>query len=262
MVASMPRRLVDQDGAREQRRQALLLDRLARQFRGIVAKDLEAASLELIERWEATGDVPPPTRLAEALEATYKRMVTASVQTFGKRVWEQGKTLALPLEMKEEDFAAFMTRMALLYVQQEVVRARITNVSDTTRSLIVAAIERGFSDGSTTAEIAKDLRSIVPSLSRMRADVIARTETHGAANYGANEAAKRTGLPLRKEWNASHDENTRDTHSEADGQVVGMDELFEVGDGRLAYPGDPSGPAQEVINCRCALSHIVQDEEF
>jgi len=29
-----------------------------------------------------------------------------------------------------------------------------------------------------------------------------------------------------------------------------------VGGERLMYPGDPSGSAENVINCRCAVGHI------
>ncbi len=32
------------------------------------------------------------------------------------------------------------------------------------------------------------------------------------------------------------------------------DETFPNG---LLYPGDPSGPAEEVINCRCTLMHEI-----
>jgi hypothetical protein len=32
-----------------------------------------------------------------------------------------------------------------------------------------------------------------------------------------------------------------------------MDEPFIVGESELMYPSDPEGPAEEVINCRCAV---------
>jgi uncharacterized protein with gpF-like domain len=101
------------------------------------------------------------------------------------------------------------------------------------------------------------VRAQVPAFSRQRAALIARTETHGAANFGAQEAAKETGLQLRKEWVSASDERTRDSHRRADGQVVGMDEPFRIGGARLMYPGDPDGPADETINCRCAVAHQV-----
>jgi uncharacterized protein with gpF-like domain len=92
--------------------------------------------------------------------------------------------------------------------------------------------------------------------------MIARTETHGAANYGAGRAARETNLPLNREWIASGDERTRETHAEADGQIVGMDEPFTVGGASLMYPGDPAGPAEEVINCRCSVGFIVDESRL
>jgi uncharacterized protein with gpF-like domain len=45
--------------------------------------------------------------------------------------------------------------------------------------------------------------------------------------------------------------NVRQTHLIADGQVRRIDEPFVVGSARLMYPGDESGPPEEVINCHC-----------
>ena len=93
--------------------------------------------------------------------------------------------------------------------------------------------------------------------------MIARTETHGAANYGSDEAAKQTGLPLSREWISAQDERTRETHREANGTTTSMDGTFKVGDAELAFPGDPDGGAdypEEVINCRCTVAYIVDDE--
>jgi hypothetical protein len=44
----------------------------------------------------------------------------------------------------------------------------------------------------------------------------------------------------------------RDTHSDMEGQTVSFGEPFETGGGvHLLYPGDPNGPPEEIINCRC-----------
>ena len=91
----------------------------------------------------------------------------------------------------------------------------------------------------------------------MRGALIARTETHAAANAGADTAARETGLQLRKEWVSAEDERTRDSHRVADGDVADMDGAFAVGADLLKYPGDPAGSPEETINCRCAISHIV-----
>lgn len=53
-----------------------------------------------------------------------------------------------------------------------------------------------------------------------------------------------------KQWDAALDARTRSSHARVDGEIRENNEKFSNG---LLYPGDPSGSAAEVINCRCAL---------
>lgn len=254
----MARRLIDRNRQREARRQVLLLDKLAGQFRGRLERELSSAMRDMVDHWEQTHSVVMTRGFVDRLAATYQQMATAAIEAFSGRILQQSKHAGLALERKE-DFAQTMRRRALQYVQQEAVRRRIQQVTETTRRQIINAVDTGYREGSTLPEVASAIRSVIPSIARYRSDAIARTETHGAANYGSNEAAKLTGLPLRREWLAAEDERTRDTHKEADGQIVGLDEAFTVGDSLLMYPGDPSGPPEETVNCRCTLGYLVDD---
>jgi uncharacterized protein with gpF-like domain len=255
----MVRRLIDQNPRREQRRQSALLDRLTVQFRGRLTRELEAAMREMVTHWEMTGHIVLPRGFYERIETTYRQMALASVTMFGSRVFEQGKAHGLKLETKES-FAQIMTRLALGYVEQEMIRRRITAVTETTRQQIVNAVRTGYDDGLGQRGVASMILDAVPQLAAYRADAIARTETHGAANYGSQEAAKQTGVPMKKEWLSAADDRTRDTHREANGQTAGMDDTFRVGDSDLQFPGDPAGDPEEVINCRCSLGYIIDEE--
>jgi hypothetical protein len=244
----MARRLVDSNTRREVRRQGALLDRLTVQFRGRLNREIATAMREMVEHWEQTGNVTLPRDFRDRIEATYRQMAMASITMFGSRIMEQAKARGVKLETKES-FAQIMTRRALRFIQQEAIRRRITEVTETTRDQIIRGVRKGYEDGLGQRGTASYILDLVPQISSYRADMIARTETHGAANYGSQEAAKQTGLPLSREWLAAADDRTRDTHREANGQVVGMDDTFRVGDSDLAFPGDPSGPGEEVINC-------------
>lgn len=254
----MANRLLDSDPRREQRRQSILLARLSARHRAGVRRVLNNASADMLQHWIATQEVPSLPATRRAIEGAYKLMAVTSFQVFGARIFEQGKASGKALERKE-DFADFMERIALDYVASEVMRERITDATDTTRQDIVDIIANGFAEGLGVPEIARDVARTVPGLTRLRAERIARTETHSAANSGAVQAARRTGLRLRKEWAAEDGPRTRPTHREADGQIVGMDEPFLVGDSRLMFPGDPNGSAEEVIHCRCATAFITED---
>jgi uncharacterized protein with gpF-like domain len=252
------------DREREARRQVLLLDRLAAQFQGRLAKEIEAASREMVEGWKYTREVTEVRGFRERIEAAYQQMIVASAVTFGTRIWDQAKSAGHELETKRfpgaQDFATFMTLEAMRYLAREVIRERISGVVMETRANIIRAIARAYVDGLGESETANRILEVIPSISESRARIIARTETHGAANYGSLQATLATGLLMDKEWLSAADERTRDTHVEANGQVVGIDGNFEVGGAFMAYPGDPSGPAEEVIGCRCVLAYVPREQ--
>jgi hypothetical protein len=58
-----------------------------------------------------------------------------------------------------------------------------------------------------------------------------------------------------KTWLTSHGPTVRPTHEEAEEKYgdspIPVEEPFEVGGEQLMFPGDPSGSAEEVINCQC-----------
>tara|TARA_R110000868_G_scaffold391271_1_gene661212 strand:- start:1013 stop:2470 length:1458 start_codon:yes stop_codon:yes gene_type:complete len=254
----MVRRLIDGNPRREQRRQVVLLDRLEIGFQRRIKSELARAMRDMVLVYEHTGEVPPARDHVERLTAIYQAMAIATMTVFGGRVVQQGKSSGQVFETK--DFASTMARIALGYIAGELLRRRITSVAETTRQQIVNAVDRGYQDGLGQFGVAKLVREAVPSMSTFRSSLIARTETHGAANYGAFAAADETGLLLDKEWISAEDERTREDHALANGQIVGKDEPFDVGGEAMMYPGDPAGSAANVVNCRCALGWVVRDE--
>jgi hypothetical protein len=82
---------------------------------------------------------------------------------------------------------------------------------------------------------------------------IARTEGHRIqcqAGMDACYKAKDRGADVVKQWDSTLDAKTRNSHVAVDQEVRELDEKFS---NSLMFPGDPSGRASEVINCRCAL---------
>lgn len=60
--------------------------------------------------------------------------------------------------------------------------------------------------------------------------------------------------------NCTLDSRTRKSHWAADGQRVPLGSTFRVGRAQIRYPGDPRGPAEEVMNCRCRVAVLAADE--
>lgn len=117
---------------------------------------------------------------------------------------------------------------------------------------ITAEVSRSISTGKSFKETAQ----LLANQSRIgynKAIRIARTEGHRIQTTATKDcmvAAKERGADIVKQWDATLDGGTRESHVAVDGEIRELDEPFSNG---LDRPGDPSGPAAEVINCRCAL---------
>jgi hypothetical protein len=88
----------------------------------------------------------------------------------------------------------------------------------------------------------------------------ARTAMTCAQNMGSLdsiERAKELGIKVKKQWLATADDRTRPTHVLLDGETKETDEPFSNG---LMFPGDPSGSLDEVMNCRCDMLSVVDDD--
>ena len=86
----------------------------------------------------------------------------------------------------------------------------------------------------------------------------AKTMVTEAENHGRLDSYKELsdqGTVMVKEWIATSDDRVRKSHREIDGEEQDIDTPFSNG---CMYPGDPSGPPDEVWNCRCTMgSHII-----
>ena len=123
-------------------------------------------------------------------------------------------------------------------------------------------IESGRANGLTLPQIAREVSTKFTAISRGRAALIARTETHNAASFANHAyhltAEKNLGTKMLKQWVSTNDARTRSAHSIANGQSVDMNEDFIVGGVAMGYAGDSKGGARNVINCRCII--IYADE--
>lgn len=117
---------------------------------------------------------------------------------------------------------------------------------------IIAQVSRGISTGMTFQQVAKGLADYT-NIGFNNAVRIARTEGHRIQIQSGMDAcykAKDMGADVVKQWDSTLDKRTRPSHQKVDGEIKELDEKFSNG---LMFPGDPSGGASEVVNCRCAL---------
>lgn len=235
-----------------------------RRMRRPVAREIRRAMIAMAEAVENPGRefsvvAEHRAEMGRILGAEYSRLF----EVFGGRVIEMGPKAHA---VRETKFADRFQEAARAWIANMVAN-KVTPIVNTTRKQAISIIRRATQEAWDAGLGQRPLASAIMAevtrqggdLARWRADVIARTETHTAAQAAGFEAGSSLGLTLRKQWVASFDERTRDTHAAANGQTVGHSEMFSVGGYEAMYPGDASLPAEEVINCRCVSVAVVED---
>lgn len=181
----------------------------------------------------------PGQRYHAAWMARYRALITQTFSTAGSDI---AASAGVSFTLENPRF-------------QSVINARTTklanHVTQTTADQITAAAETGRSAGMSMSEIANLIdQTVFESQAPTRARTIAETEVGGAMNQAEFESATATGVIQSKAWLSQRDGDVRDSHQACDQQSwIPMEEAFSNG---LMFPGDPTGPAEEVIKCRCA----------
>ncbi len=193
--------------------------------------------------------------LADDLLAVYVPVYTRISKAFGDRILHAFKSHA-DFETKADDF--FRDSMVLWI--RATAAERVAMVSKTTKRMIRKAIDDGFAAEMTGPQVAKLIVEKTGGIIvRNRAVVISRTETHLASQHASVQAAKSTGLPLRKKWISAQDERTRETHNQADRRYseapIDLNAPFTVGSDSMQAPGLGSDPAEN-ISCRCVVAYV------
>ena len=135
---------------------------------------------------------------------------------------------------------------------------KVVDVNLATITELQEQFKQSTDAGESLSQIQTRVRGVFKQAGNVRALRIARTETATSVNQGRKTSMVENGTD-RKGWLDSGDMATRESHLKAGSdygskdKALGLDDAFIVGGYPLDHPSDPSGPAQEVINCRCTL---------
>ena len=124
---------------------------------------------------------------------------------------------------------------------------------------LLQAIESGESIGKMSERLMR-----VTDMNKSASIRNARTMTTAFENLGRLDGMKKmqdNGTTLQKEWLATLDDKTRDSHAELNGQKADINEPFHSSLGDIMYPGDPSAEPSNFYNCRCTLIYDIQKFE-
>jgi hypothetical protein len=123
---------------------------------------------------------------------------------------------------------------------------------------------RGIALARFRREIAKSLdKTATPTDDGF--DVSVDRVTKWLSTYTVNNAtvagALRRGVKFKR-WVDMNDSHVRELHSVTDGQIVPIGGTFDVGGYELAYPGQPIGPPEIWVSCRCVAQPAARDGEI
>ncbi len=120
-----------------------------------------------------------------------------------------------------------------------------------------ALIEKATAEDLTIAALQDTVRQVM-DVELARALTIARTEAIPAFNFGSLAGYEASGVVEKMEWLDAGDSEVRESHRNVEPVVLG--ERFNVGGSLLRYPGDPEGPPDEIISCRCTVAPLLVEE--
>ena len=163
----------------------------------------------------------------------------------------QGVPLAFPIDQRQVTKAVQLDSKIKhgLYANMGL------NVNELKKN-ISSEITRGIATGESYQNIAGRLKRHIQGDYNKSLRIV-RTEGHRIQNQSALDAmtkAVELGAEVMKQWDATLDEHTRDTHAELDGMIVGVDEPFIIPStgAEAMYAGGFGDPAED-CNCRCCI---------
>ena len=133
------------------------------------------------------------------------------------------------------------------------------HVNEETARLLVQELLEGERLGEGIPDLQRRIEKVFEFSNVVRSERIARTEIQAAANRGTLEAYHQSGVVDKKMWITAIDGRERESHAEANRQVVALEEPFIVGASMMQVPGDTSAPPNETINCRCTVVPVLTE---
>ena len=120
----------------------------------------------------------------------------------------------------------------------------VKNMTDDVAENLRGVFQRGFMDGKSPEQMKKDITKVF-DVGKNRVEMIARTESNRAANWGRLQGYKDGGVKGTKVYVAKIDRRTSPLCKRLNGQEVALDEEFKDPNGEWSGQSPPAH-----VNCR------------
>lgn len=210
---------------------------------------INAARDKVMAPFRSWGGMPDPTGVFLAQDQWNTDTILTTIGQIAMGAWSEATDVPP------------VSRHAFVMAQLATTQNFLVRIPDEVYNLVFAEITDGVNRGESVPAIAARVDAVLETTGserwRNRARVIAVTETTRALGAGTTaaglEQSRVTGRLLQKRWRTEHDDRVRPAHRAVDGVTLPLYQPFMVGGYPLMFPGDPMGPADEVVNCRCDL---------
>jgi Phage Mu protein F like protein len=227
--------------------EATLLNVVSRSLRRWLGKARDA----VMRPWRENRMQPDPSGVYQ-VQAAWNSEVDTIMTTIGR--------ISMDAWSQATDVPA-VSRHAFVMSQLAQTENLLVRLPDEVYNLIFAEITEAVNGGENLEQIAERVDQVLSWSGSERwpgrAKTIAVTETtraYGAGTLAAGmEQSRVTGRILQKRWDSTRDNKVRPGHREVDGDTLDLWMPFYVQGFPLQFPGDPMGPPEAVINCRCDL---------
>ena len=276
MIALLKRLYGFRQGRVSARKYAREQQRLINRLTGLAARSLSRDINREVRRVGTliqANNEPTPLQIQVSLNESLGATLTKHYQRCFKTVYDGNRDKYEQIIQKQVDVGAGFDFSRNKDLDEEIAafvlyrrQSLITNVADNVAQRIIRETNKLRLAGLGNDQIGRELRDVFGFLSRRRADVIARTETHAAVSAAQDSYHQRMkdryGLQLNKRWLATGDARTRSSHAIMNGKEVAMDDSFVMPNGtRMKHVGDPAGGPSNTINCRCVILYVdVEDD--
>lgn len=164
---------------------------------------------------------------------------------------EHGKMVKLPHKTLEE--------LRVLYSETLPPLSKLAYTNLGNDAAAMKRLRREFQQAIIRRELPRDMIARIRRVTGMSysdAQRVAQTEGNrimSEARYNACQEAAENGIVYINEWSARM-VRTRESHAALDRTKKRQGETFRtIWGNELRFPGDPTAPAREVINCHCVL---------
>jgi HK97 family phage portal protein len=206
-------------------------ERHERAWREALVRHFRRQRAAILQRMGTASDIAgvwhDPARWNQELADDLYALNTATAT-----VWARWIADTLGMELDEERMLKWL---------QENARVSAEHINGSTQAQVADAL--------VEAEAIAAVEAVFDSAIDVRAATIAMSKVTTAANFGAQEAAKQSGLRTKTWVVNSH--NPRSAHALMSGETVPIGARFSNG---MNWPGDPAGGADNNSNCQCSVS--------